>query len=633
MLQGINRIGKSWVGKVLVAVLFGFLIISFAIWGIGDIFRGSVRTQVATVGNVDISAETFRNAYQIEYQNLIRRAGRSITPAQARAFGLEQRVLARLVSDAALAQDTERLGLRIPDSLVIQRIQADPAFHGPGGTFDRPRFVDLLRQTGISEQDYVRDQRGAVARQQLAEGLFGALNVPLAMRETVHRFQTERRSAEYIQLDPKTVGEMPAPSDAQVSSFYEERKASFRAPEYRAMNVMVLDPAKIAKPETVSDEQARDYYARTQDERYGSPEKRAVQQILFPTRAEAEAASARIKSGTPFETIATERGVDEATLNLGTLTKAEIVDPATAEAAFALAEGGVSEPIEGRFGPALLRVTKIEPSTRKPFEEVSAEIKNEIARERARTEAKTLHDAIEDERAGAKPLGEIAKQRGLTWLEVPAVDRTGRDKAGQEVAVPNRNAVVAAAFQSEVGADTEAVSTPEGGYVWFELTGVEPAADRPLEAVRDQVVEGWRRSEISRALAEKARQLAERVDKGEAMSAIAAELGQPLKTAGDLARGQAKDGLVANVISRVFATPVGKASSTPSGEESRVLFKVTGASVPPFVTTTQESSAMETQLRNLLSEDLLTQYVADVQKRLGVRLYPENVRRAIGGES
>ena len=104
MLQGINRIGRSWVGRAVVTVLFGFLIISFAIWGIGDIFRGQVRTQVATVGKQDITADAFRTAYQNEFQNLVRRARQAITPDQARALGLDRNVLARLVNHTAETQ-------------------------------------------------------------------------------------------------------------------------------------------------------------------------------------------------------------------------------------------------------------------------------------------------------------------------------------------------------------------------------------------------------------------------------------------------------------------------------------------------------------------------------------------------
>ncbi|HMO28420.1 SurA N-terminal domain-containing protein [Enterovirga sp.] len=633
MLRGINRIGQSWVGRVIVAIMFGFLIISFAIWGIGDIFRGGVRTQVATVGGVDIPAEAFRNAYQLEYQALIRRTGRSITPEQARAFGLEDRVLARLISETAFDHETQRYGLHISDETVVKAIQADPSFKGPGGLFDRTLFYDVLRQSGMSEAQYVREQRFVMARQQLAEAVSGALRIPLAMREAVHRYQAERRSAEFVRLPASAAGEVPAPDEAKLQAFHDERKSSFRSPEYRSATLLAISPAILAKPDAVSDEDARAYYARVKDTRFGAPEKRTIQQIIFPTREQAEAASAKIKAGATFEEIARENKVDDATLNLGTLTRGEMLDEASAEAAFALPEGGVSEPVAGRFGTALLHVTKIEKSTLKPFEEVAGEVKAEIARERARNEIQSLHDAIEDQRAGAKTLAEIAKDKNLPLVEVPAVDRGGRDKSGQPVAALGGQAALAAAiFRSDVGADNEAVNTPDGGYVWFDVTGIDPARDRPLAEVRDQVVAEWRKAEVARLLAEKTQILVGRIDKGESMEALAAELGLKRETATDIERGKARDGLPVVAITLLFATPVGKGGSAAPDDESRIVFKVTGATVPPFMTTTQEAAGAERQLRTLLTDDLLAQYLADVEKRIGVQVFRSNIRRAIGGE-
>ena len=39
---------------------------------------------------------------------------------------------------------------------------------------------------------------------------------------------------------------------------------------------------------------------------------------------------------------------------VGTVTKAELIDPAVANAAFALKDGEVSAPVQGRFGVVLL---------------------------------------------------------------------------------------------------------------------------------------------------------------------------------------------------------------------------------------------------------------------------------------
>jgi peptidyl-prolyl cis-trans isomerase D len=311
-----------------------------------------------------------------------------------------------------------------------------------------------------------------------------------------------------------------------------------------------------------------------------------------------------------------------------------MVDPAVADAAFSLAEGAVSGPIQGRFGNVVVRVTKVQPESTKPFEEVAAEVKREVALERARQEIDTLHDAVEDLRASARPLNEVAQEKGLPLVSVPALDRGGRDKAGNPVPnLPEREALITALFNSDVGADNEPLRTREGGYVWYDVTGVEPARDKTLDEVRDTVVAQWRSDQISRQLTERARAIVERLEKGEALEAVAGELGLAGKTAGDLARGASREDLSAEVVNRMFATPVGKAASAAGVDESRVVFKVTGATMPPFLTSTNEAQRIEEQLRILLTDDLLAQYIAQLQKDLGVSINRENMRRAIGGES
>ncbi len=49
MLRGIHKASSTWLGKGVMAVVMGIIAISFAIWGIGDIFRGFGRNAVATI--------------------------------------------------------------------------------------------------------------------------------------------------------------------------------------------------------------------------------------------------------------------------------------------------------------------------------------------------------------------------------------------------------------------------------------------------------------------------------------------------------------------------------------------------------------------------------------------------------
>ncbi|HEX2508988.1 MAG TPA: SurA N-terminal domain-containing protein, partial [Microvirga sp.] len=613
-----RKASQGVVGKVVATVLFGILIISFAIWGIGDIFRATPQNVVARVGQTDITTDQFRVAFHNEFQRINRQFGGRLTQQQARAFGLDQQVLARLVNDAILNERAKDLGLSVSDQLVVRTIADQPAFRGPDGQFNRAQFEAALRDNGLTEAGFVREQRNSLARLHLAEAIGGAISTPLAAQEAQHRFQNERRAASYLILQPAAAGEVPAPTQEQLQAFYQERKASFRTPEFRALSVLPIDPAAVAKPDAVSDADARQRYEQNKAS-FGTPERRTVQQIAFPSQAEAEAAFSRIKEGTTFEAIAAERGVSPQDLEIGTLTKAEMLDSAVADAAFSLEAGAVSGPVQGRFGTVLVRATKIEPEAVKPFEDVAADVKTQLAIERARTELDRLHDQIEDMRASARPLADIAAELKLNLVQIPAVDQEGRDKAGNPVAnLPEGDNLVRAAFASDIGVDNEGLRARTGGYVWFDVTGIEPPRDKTLDEVRAEAERQWRNNELSQRLAEKGRQLAERLDKGESIETLAAEVNAPVKSATDIARRQAKDELTTEAVARVFATPVGKAASAPNGPDTRAVFKVTAATVPPLNTTTQQADAIKNRLREALGDTLLEEYVADLQKDIGV---------------
>lgn len=629
MLRGMRLAGQSLVGKIIATILFSFLILSFAVWGIGDIFRTTPPSVVAQVGKTSVSVDQMRIAYTNELQRLGRQFRTVITPEQARTFGIDQRVLSNLVTEAVLGEQAKSLGLGVSDQAVARSIMEDPNFRGADGQFSRALFDQALRNASLNEPGFLREQRGAMARIHLAQAIAGDLAVPVAAQEALHRYTNERRAAAYILLTPEMAGEIPAPTPEQLQSFYNDRKASFQAPEFRAVSILAVDAASLAKPETVTDADARAAYER-EKAKFGSPERRTIQQITFPSQAEADAAAAKIKEGATFDAVAAERAVAPGDLELGTFTKAEMLDQAVAAAAFGLAKDVVSAPVAGRFGPVIVRVTDIQPEVVKPFEEVAAEIRKDLAQSRASAAIDTVHDAIEDQRASARPLADIAKEKGLALVQIPATDNGGRDKAGAVIELPEREALLRAIFASDIGADNEPVRIPSGGYVWYDVTGIDPAREKSLDEVRDQVASLWRDEEVAQRLSEKARTLTERLDKGEAMDAVAKDSGAPVKNAEDLARNAAKDDLSAEAVNRIFAVPVAKAGNVANGTGTRAVFKVTSATVPPFATTTQEAAQIVGQLKTSMGDDLISEYIAQIRQDLGVTINQQALRQATG---
>ncbi|KAB1072628.1 peptidylprolyl isomerase [Methylobacterium planeticum] len=632
MLQNMRNASQHWLGKILMTVVFTLLIAGVAIFGVEEFFRGGSSTAVATVGKTQISAEAVRSAYQNQLQRYQTQLRRNLTPDQARALGLDRQVLSQLVTEASLDQKTRDLGLAVSDAAVLRAIHDEKSFQNAEGKFEPQLFYQTLQRAGLGEATFVREQRAVIARLQLAEAVASEITVPLALREAVHRYATERRSAAYLMLTPASAGEIPAPSEEDLQAYYDGNKGSYRASEYRGINLLVLSPEALAKPDAVSEDAVRKVYDGQKD-RFGSPERRTIQQIVFPDEAAAEAARKQVEAGEkPFEAVAVERGTSDKDLALGTLTKAELFDPAVAEAAFALAQGAVSQPVKGRFGTVLLRVTGIEPETLKPLAEVAPEIRRTLALQRARDGVDGLHDAIEDQRAGAKPLAEIARERDLALVSVPAIDASGKDPQGKAVeGIPDQDATLAAAFRSDIGGDSEPLRTKAGGYVWYDITRIDAAHDKPLAEVRDAVVAGWKSAEIARRLAAKGREMSERLDKGESLETLAQEAGLGVQSADDLARNQPKGDLTADIVNRIFATAVDRAGSAAAGE-SRAVFKVTGATMPAFVAGSQSDKTIESNFRTALADDVLGEFIAEVQKSAGVSVNQTAFRRAIGGE-
>src|SRR6187549_3933464 len=168
MLRGMRKASSNWLGKIVMAVVMGVLIVSFGVWGIADIFKGFGQSSLAKVGGTEISTEQFRQIYTEKLQQLGRSFGRPLTSEQARAFGFDRRVLQQTIAEAALDEEARRMGLGQSDAEIKRVIFSDPNFRGTNGSFDPARFQATIRQIGFTEQRYVAEQRRVSMRQQIA---------------------------------------------------------------------------------------------------------------------------------------------------------------------------------------------------------------------------------------------------------------------------------------------------------------------------------------------------------------------------------------------------------------------------------------------------------------------------------
>ena len=614
-------------------VVMGVLIVSFGVWGIADIFRGFGQSTLAKVGHTEISINEFRQTYTDRLQQIGRQFGRPLTQDQARAFGLDRQVLEQTIAEAALDEEARRLGLGQSDAETLRVIMNDPNFKGLGGKFDAQRFQGTIRQFGFSEARYVADQRRVSQRRQIAGTITAGLEPSKTLIDALSRFQNEQRSIEYIKLDAAQAGAIDPPSPETLATYFDEHKSQFRAPEYRKISFVVITPEELGKWSDVSDEDARKLFEQRRD-RLGTPERRQVSQIVFPNAEEARAARGRIEQGLSFDDLAKERGLNPADFDLGTVTKSAILDPAVAEAAFSMPSGEISQPVQGKFGTALVKVGSVQPAVAPSYESVATDIKKEIGAERARTQAATLRDKMEDERGGGASVIEAAQKLGLTATTIEAVDRSGQMPGGQPVTnIPPGLNVVSQAFGSDVGVDNDPIAF-KGGFVWYDVLGITPPRDRTLEEVKTQVEARWRDDQVTTRLRSKATDMVQKLNQGGKLAEEAASIGAKLETATSFKREASLPGVPAGVITAAFRTAKDGVGQTPgNGGSEWLVFRVTDIGVPPVDFASDEIKKLKETLQRGLTDEQLAQYVGRLQKDIGTSINEAALAQVTGANN
>ena len=627
MMESLRNAAKGWVAKVLI----GLLAVSFAVWGIADVFRGRTGTALATVGEQEIPAARFDRAFQDYLQNLSRQTGQGITPEQARALGLDKAVLDSLIQQAALDDQARKLKLGVSDTYLAQDLMKDPAFQNSQGVFDAERFKQLLAQNSLTEDIFFGEERQRLLREALGNTASGGVPVSVGLLEAQYRYDTEQRDARYFMISTAD-SEVAAPTDDEIKKEYEDNPAAYTAPEYRAVAVMKAEPADIAAAVALTDQDLAEAFEKYKAD-YFTPEKRTILQVSFPSEADAAAAKQKLAGGIDFMALATDRGFTEADITFADKTRAEFLDPAIAEAAFALAEGAVSDPVKGQLSTVLLKAVKVTPEKQATLDEVKPALQERLKLERAGEEIQAIYDAVEDARAAQTSFEDIAAKAGIPFQLIAATDAQGLDKDGKPVTMPHQAEVLNAAFGSDVGVENDAISL-DNGYVWYEVREVIPAAVRPLDTVKDQARAAVIAQKVKALTGEKAKALVDRARGGATLDTLATEAKATVETVQGLRRTEASAGFGPAAVAALFAAPEkGFAYALePDGRSARIM-QSEPVLLPAFDPASPEVKSIADKLKPQLSDNMLGAYLAAVQAEAGVKINDTLWRNVTGQQT
>jgi peptidyl-prolyl cis-trans isomerase D len=625
MLQAI----RDKAGSFIVKLLFLLLILSFGVWGIGDIFfQKNTDLTVATVGDRKVQPQEVENAVRQELERFRGLFGSSMDMEQAKALGVVDGVVQQIVGRNLLDLEARRLGLVVSDEAVRDAILNNPAFKNESGAFDRARYNIILANNRLSEGQYEASLRQELGRTNLAMAATGGVAVPPVLSETLYRMRNEKRVADVVSIGLDKAGEIAPPDDAELTAFYDVHVDAFRTPELRSFTALVLRPEDVMDEISVSEDKPRQEYNARQSE-FRTDERRQLEQIVVADEAKAKEAGEQIKSGADFAEVAKSvAGAEPDATKLGWMKRDEL-PPEIGDVAFGLEQDQVGEPVKSPFGWHILRVTGIEPGKVESFDEVKDRLATEMKREQAVDMVYKVSNEVDDALAGGATLEQAAERFKLKLTVGDGVEPNGKTRNAAPLDSPVAADLVKTAFNTPKGDTSRMTEAPqqEGVFYIVRTDDVTPSAVPPLADVRDRAVEMWTQDKKRAAVEAQAKDLAAAVGPEKTLAQVAAEQGLTV-TSPSLLRTGAPDGSVPGaLVSQLFeAKTIGAVVRTQTAT-GFVVAQLKSIERPDPAVDPAGVSQVASQVENAVRGDLLGAYDRALRKTFPVTINEDQLQR------
>jgi len=515
----LSQIREKFAGGVAIAIL-AVIGVSFVFFGANLNIGGNIFA--AKVDGSEISVGQFENLYRTQ---LDRNPQLATLPSEFR-IQLRQSVLESLIRERLVDSYLVKTGYQIGEAQLTAAIQSVPEFQ-LDGVFDLETAEALLSRFNMTNNEYRKTRLNQMRQEQLQRAIGGtALVTPAEYRRYLNLI-AEQRLVSVAAFDIESAAAEVEVTPEAVTAFYDTNDTLYVLPESATVEYIELNRNAIAESIEISEEVLNNHYLDSQS-RYLQDEQRQARHILIVFGDDEDAAElaaqdvlASVNAGESFAELAAEHSMDGGTAaqggDMGVLTRSQM--PAElGSAVFTMTEGEVGSLVKSDFGFHIVRLDTIFEQGPLPLEQVRGELLTEL-REREtdsvfRELARTASDALFDN----PDMQVIANAVGL---EVQTVEDFQRSNAGPFGA---NQAAIDAVFDERVlndGDVSEVIELDVNRSAIFKVVAHNPASRQPLDEVRDQVEATMRSEQAETIVFDRAAQLMQALDSGEAFGPAA----------------------------------------------------------------------------------------------------------------
>lgn len=468
MLKKIRKSARNYAIKVLFIVLA----IVFAM-GVGD-FTQRRSDVVAKVGDNKIFLEDFLQARQEFFGQL----ESNISSEQKNATNYN--VLIKIITQSLIKQETESLGIKIAPEVVVEYVKNDRNF-SKNGEFDIENYKKTLEYNNLSEDRLLEIASNQIASRFLLDSLGANLPLKSTLSNYLYGFLSEKRTVTVTKID-LAEKELFNILELELQNFYQKNPDLFKSKERRSFDYLYIDPKEMKKEFKINDQDLIKEFEENKEE-YSLPETRDFYHFLAPSEEIANQIVQKLKTEQDPTKLAKEfvakRVVSEEFKN----QPAQSFLSSLNLSLFSLSENEVPNPTKSELGWHVFKILKIHPKRYKKFAESKDEIRDNLSYKLIQGELTNKLEALEDDIASGANIEEIANKHKI---KLKSFKNVTLDESNIQNEIDKL--VFDIAFNAQEMEESEVISLDnDQGYVLVKLLEIVPQKSQEYEQVKNDV--------------------------------------------------------------------------------------------------------------------------------------------------
>lgn len=612
---------RKWVLQFLIwLVAVTFVGSAFLVWGWKESQNEEI---VATVGEEAITRRQFAQARKQIEENLRRQLGGQVDPNTLRSLNTPMMALNSIIAGRLQDAAAKEAGLAVSEEELRDAIMSMKDFQ-VNGAFDGKRYIDILKQSGITPSSFEDGLRSDLLQQKMIALVERVALVPEIEARNHYLFENQPVSVDYVKINAADFEKNTLVTDDDLKKWFDGRKGDFREPETRVFRLLLLAPRALEPKITLNDTEIAAYYSAHSAE-FEDKEEVHARHILAPLQMNASAeeiasagekikkAAERINKGEDFAKVAQEMSGDPASArnggDLGTFRRGTMA-PEFDKPVFSLMPGEISQPFSTQFGIHIAQVITKKPGRVPPLDEVKPKVEAAARLDKAKREAFALMQSVA---SSARPETFASTTDAHPQININTFT------AAKNASLPgfaDSRKITDIIFALQERTVSGVMELPEG-YALAIVDSVRPPITPLLETIKQKVEAAYKSEKAAKMAEEEALRLEKTAKGGKPLGLVAKEAGYAVTRTAPFSRSNmasARQSGVEGMTAEAFELLEGEARGIPS----QTGFVVMALAEKPPVDEKAMSEKLPEMTKNLLKkkrERVFTEFLTSLRKK------------------